>query len=183
MILSPVFSIFRGGVASSKNRVYSSVGGKFDLVKRSRSNSMRRYLCLIAALQFILAGSAHAELAKPTCEEYFNAYFAIVRKPVSLEDDSIVRIAKALADNHILVNQERTEYATTEFLLRELATLSVEDVLLWIGRQHVHLESRIRVNRCIFEPPFTPVNVQLMIPKGFEFKCKLRAPTQKKLPN
>jgi hypothetical protein len=129
---------------------------------------VKPYIGIIAALQLVLCVSARAELPKPTCDEYRNGYSAIVQSPVSLEDDSFVRIARVLAENHLFVNPERTAYASAEMILEDVSTLSTEDALIWVYKQYDHLERRMRAAKCDFEHK----DVRLMLPRLPENKHK-----------
>ncbi len=143
---------------------------------------MRIYLCLIAALQLVLAGTAHAELPKPTCAEYKSAYDAMVQGPISIDDGSVLKVVRALVENRIyLKNADRTEHATVEGLMTELAELSVEDALMWLYRAFLHLEQRIRTYGCVYEPPLVRKDMQLRMPDGYAYKCKAPAVLPNKL--
>lgn len=139
---------------------------------------MRHTIGIIAAVQLLLITAVRAELPKPTCQQYASGYNAIVQSPVSLEDDSVIRIARALARNKLYTNPERTEYATAEILLQQLAALSVVEALTWIFHAYDHLENRMRGEKCSFEKK----DVHLMLPRLPANNCKAPADLPKKLP-
>ncbi len=113
---------------------------------------MRTNLCLIAAVWVVLAGSAHAELPLPTCEDGVRGYQILTSQPFSAEDGSLSIAVNAIADNKLIYSDDtKTAFATREQLAEHLKSLSPMDAILWLYKRYTEIEKSLITAGCSFE--------------------------------